>query len=122
MSQNRGEGNGIYTGLLSVDRYPALIRQSPMNAMCWLESRICHGKVTIHPAEPGVFFFYLIRQVERISKEYSPLILLTCLRRQRTPGSAGWMMTLPLLSGQHIVFIGDFQMRAVYRPTEGRPV
>ena len=36
-----------------------------MNAMRWLESRICHGKVIIHPAEPGVLC--LIRQVEMIS-------------------------------------------------------
>ena len=41
--------NGIYTGFLSVGRYPALIWQSQMNAMCWLESRIVHGKVIIHP-------------------------------------------------------------------------
>ena len=41
-----GEGvfNGIYTDLLSVGRYPALILQFSMNAMCWLESRICDGK------------------------------------------------------------------------------
>ena len=46
--------NGIYTGLLSVGRYSALIWQSLMNAMCWLESSISRGKVIIHPAEPGV--------------------------------------------------------------------
>ena len=46
--------NGIYTGLLSVGRYPAIFWKSPMNAMCWLESTISHGKVIIHPAEPGV--------------------------------------------------------------------
>ena len=62
--------NGIYTSLLSVGRYPALIWQSPMNTMCLLESRICHGKVIIHTAEPGVLC--LIRQVEMISIEYFP--------------------------------------------------
>ena len=84
---------GIFTGFLSVGQYPALNWQSPMNAMCWLESRTFHGNVIIHPAEPGVLC--LLRQVERMRREYSLLILSTCLRRQRTPGSAGWMMTLP---------------------------
>ena len=59
--------NGIYTVLLSVGRYPALIWQSPMNAMCWLGSRIYHGKVIVHPAEPGVLC--LLRQVGRIRRE-----------------------------------------------------
>ena len=76
---------GIYTGLLSVGQYPAHIWQSPMNAMCWLESWISNGNVIIHPAEPGV----LLRQVERIKGEYSLLILSTCLIQQRTPGSVG---------------------------------
>ena len=57
--------NGISTRLLSVGRYPALIWQSPMDAMYWLESRISHGKVIIHPAEPGVLC--PLRQAERIS-------------------------------------------------------
>ena len=59
--------NGIYTGLLSVGQYPALIWQAPMNAMCWLESTISHGTVIIHPAKPGVPC--ILRQVERISRE-----------------------------------------------------
>ena len=63
----RQEGKGIYTGLLSVGRYPALNWQSPINAMCWLESRIAHANVIIHPAEPGVLC--LLRQVEMISRE-----------------------------------------------------
>ena len=58
--------------------------------------------------------FFVLRQVERINREYSFLILSTCLIGQRiihqtspipkegllflvqrTPGSAGWIMTLP---------------------------
>ena len=58
--------NQIYTSLLSVGRYPALIWQPPMNAMCWQESRIVNGQVIIHPAETGVLF--LQKQVERISR------------------------------------------------------
>ena len=40
--------------------------------------------------------------------------------RQRTPGSAEWMMTLlleNLFLGQHIAFNGDWQLGAEYRPT-----
>ena len=35
--------NGIYPGLLSAGRYPALSWQSPINARCWPGSRISHG-------------------------------------------------------------------------------
>ena len=55
------DSNGIYTSLLSVGRYPALIWQSPMNAMYWLESRIVQGKVIIHPADTGVFRCYTFK-------------------------------------------------------------
>ena len=64
---------GIYPGLLSVGRYPALSCQSPMNAMCWPGSKIFHGKVFFHPAETGVLC--LLRQVEGICREGGPNIL-----------------------------------------------
>ena len=54
----------------------------------------------------------LLEKVERNSGEYSLFILLTCLWRQRTPGSAGWMMTLPwkiLLSSQRSAIIGELR-------------
>ena len=71
--QGQPPHNKIYTGLLSVCWYIALIWQSPMNAMCWLECRIYHDKVIIHPADPGVYC--LVRQVNRLCREYYLLIL-----------------------------------------------
>ena len=67
-SSGPGKTNRIYTGLITVGKYPALSCQSPINAMCWLETRVSHGNVFIHPDEPGVLC--LLRQVEIVSKEY----------------------------------------------------
>ena len=57
----------IYSGLLTVGRYPAWSWQSTMIAMCWPETRVYIGKVFIHPAEPEVLC--VVRRVERITRE-----------------------------------------------------
>ena len=88
--------NGIYTGLLSVCRYPALIWQSPINAICWLKSKISHGKVIIHPVE----FFCLSSNT--IGKDWQRIILLIlsiCLWRQKKNSleTARWGLDTGLL-------------------------
>ena len=62
-------------------------------------------------------FFVFLDKLKRLAENYSSNPL-TCLWRQRTPGSAGWMITLQweiMLFSQNIAFIGDCQMRTGFR-------